>query len=118
MTPDAQEAVRAARHQSLFRDVNERIEELNEQFSQILPVGDWVCECADERCFESIELTMAEYEAIRTHPARFPVLPGHELTPDVEVVVETHERYLVVEKQGAARDVAIKNDRRRRNQQE
>jgi hypothetical protein len=116
MTPDAQEAVRAARHQSLFRDVNERIEELNEQFSRILPMADWVCECADEECFEPVELTMAEYEAIREHPARFPVLPGHEL-PDVETVVETHERYLVVEKQGAARDVAIEHDRRRRNRQ-
>jgi hypothetical protein len=73
-----------------------------------------VCECADEECFEPIELTMDEYEAIREHPARFPVLPGHEL-PDVEKVVETHERYLVVEKQGAARDVAIEHDRRRRN---
>jgi len=117
MTPEGQEAVQAARHQSLFRDVNERIEELNEQFSPILPMGDWVCECADAECFEPIELTMDEYEAIREHPARFPVLPGHEL-PDIETVVETHERYLVVEKQGAARDVAIKNDRRRRNQQE
>jgi hypothetical protein len=118
MTPDGPEAVQAARHQSLFRDVNERIEELNEQFSQILPTGDWVCECADERCFEPIELTMAEYEAIRAHPARFPVLPGHELTADVEVVVETHDGYLVVEKQGAARDFAIEHDKRRRKQQE
>jgi hypothetical protein len=118
MTPDAQEAVRAARHQSLFRDVNERIEELNEQFSRILPMGDWVCECADEECFEPIELTMDEYEAIREHPARFPVLPGHELTTDVEVVVETHERYLVVEKKGTARDVAIEHDKRSRKQQE
>jgi hypothetical protein len=60
---------------------------------------------------------MDEYEAIREHPARFPVLPGHEL-PDVETVVETHERYLVVEKQGTARDVAIEHDKRSRKQQE
>lgn len=117
MTPDGPEAVQAARHQSLFRDVNERIEELNEEFSRMLPMADWVCECADAECFEPIELTMAEYEAIRAHPARFPVLPGHELT-DVEVVVETHERYLVVEKQGAARDVAIEHDKRSRKRQE
>jgi hypothetical protein len=104
-------AVRAARNQSLFRQVNERIEELNEEFAKVAPMGDWICECADEDCFEPVSLTVAEYQEIRTHPARFPVLPGHEV-PEVETVVETHERYLVVEKRGAAREFAVANDPR------
>jgi hypothetical protein len=113
MTPEEVQAIRAAQHQSLFREVNERIEALNEEFARILPMGDWICECGDAECFEPIALTVAEYEDIRSHPARFPVLPGHEL-PAVEVVVERHERYLVVEKLGAAKDFAVEHDRRSR----
>jgi hypothetical protein len=112
MTSDEAQAVRAAQNQSLFREVNERIEDLNEQFATITPMGDWICECANEQCFEPISLTVSEYEAIRAHPARFPVLPGHEV-PDVETVVEAHERYLVVEKVGPARETAIAHDPRR-----
>src|SRR3954451_13157664 len=110
-TNDAR-AIRAAKHQSLFREVNERIEALNEEFSRILPIGEWICECADEECFEPVALTVAEYEAIRAHPARFPVLPGHE-QPEVESVVETNDRYLVVEKVGEAEVVASRHDPRR-----
>jgi hypothetical protein len=111
MTPDERLALRAAENQSLFREVNERIEELNERFATMMPMSDWVCECADETCFETVSLTTAEYEAIRAHPARFPVLPGHEL-PEVETVVEANERFLVVEKRGAARRVAVALDPR------
>src|SRR5947209_2015290 len=110
--PKDAQAVRAAEHQSLFREVNERIEDLNEAFATMAPMGDWICECANERCFEPISLTVSEYEAIRAHPARFPVLPGHEL-PDVETVVERHARYLVVEKLGPARETAISHDPRK-----
>jgi hypothetical protein len=111
MTPDETLAVRAAESQSLFREVNERIEELNERFATMLPISDWICECADETCFQTVSLTVAEYEAIRAHPARFPVLPGHA-RPDVETVVEVNERFLVVEKRGAARKVAVAHDPR------
>jgi hypothetical protein len=112
MTDGDAPAIRAATRQSLFREVNERIEALNEEFSRIVPMGAWICECADETCFEHIELTMAEYEAIREHPARFPVMPGHEV-PEVEIVVEANDRYVVVEKLGAARTLAVEHDPRR-----
>ena len=94
---DESDQVRAAQNQSLFREVNERIEGLNEGFGVILPMGEWVCECADEGCVERMDLTVEEYEAIRQHPNRFPVLPRHEQL-DVEWVVERHERYVVVSK--------------------
>jgi hypothetical protein len=112
VTSEESTAVRAARHQSLFREVNERVADLNETFSPLDPMGEWICECADERCFEPMSLTLAEYEAIREHAARFPVLPGHE-RPEVETVVEANDRYLVVEKIGAARAVAVEHDPRR-----
>lgn len=98
-------ALRAARNQILLREVNERIKALNEAFDLLTPTGTWVCECADLSCIEQIELTLAEYEAIRAHGARFPVAPGHEVL-EVERVVERHDRYYVVEKIGAGRRLA------------
>lgn len=97
--------IRAAKNQSLFRSINEHIRELNAVFDVVLPVGEWVCECADDGCIELLSMTLAEYEAVRAHPARFPVLSGHELA-EVEFVVARNDRYVVVEKIGAGRDVA------------
>jgi hypothetical protein len=105
--------VRAARNESLFREINERIAELNEAFEAILPVSDWICECADESCIEPLPMTYEAYEQIRAHPARFALRPGHEAL-DVERVVETHEGYLVVEKIGVAQEIAEQHDPRAR----
>lgn len=104
--------VRLAQNQSLFRAVNERIETLNDAFSEFVPYGDWVCECDDASCTERMSLTLAEYEAIRQDGARFPVLPGHE-NLEIERVVEVHERYVVVEKVGVGRAISIEHDPRR-----
>ena len=100
---EAQEdqARKAAKNQALFRDVNERIEEL---------VGkawhpEFVCECADEHCIETLELSLAEYESIRASPIRFPVKVGHDY-PQFERVVALSDGYAVVEKIGAAAEVA------------
>ena len=42
-------------------------------------------------------LSKTEYEAVRSDGRRFFMLDGHEL-PEIEDVVERHERYVVVEK--------------------
>ena len=103
---------RAAENQSLFRQVNERIRELNEVFDALLPYGDWACECDRLDCIGRIQLTLEEYEDIRSGPNRFAVLPGHD-DPPVERVVERNERYWVVEKVGAAARRAVELDGRR-----
>ena len=89
--------VRAAENQSLFREVNERVERLNEGFAVFSEVSEWVCECADTTCVERISMTMTEYEAIRSDGNRFAVAVGHEL-PDVEAVLDANDRYVVVRK--------------------
>jgi hypothetical protein len=104
--------VRAAQNQSLFRDINERIEQLNEAFETVLPLSEWVCECADTNCVQHVEMSLAEYEALRAEPNRFAVIAGHEAS-DVERVVSRTERYIVVEKIGAGAPVAVGNDPRR-----
>lgn len=109
------EMLRAARNQSLYREVNERIEDLNKRFDAALSAGaTWVCECVDTECSAPMELTLAEYEHLRSHPNRFAVLPGHVLDT-VEHVVEMHDGYVVVEKVGCAAAYAAELDPRNGN---
>jgi hypothetical protein len=92
-------ATEVARVHALFRDVNERIHDLNEEFAPLVATGEWFCECADPSCFERLAMTLPEYEEIRRHAGRFPVVPGHELIGVERVmgVVSRHSPYLVVE---------------------
>ena len=78
---EAQRA-RAARNESVFREVNERIEEFRNTASAFV---EFVCECALERCAAYVSLTLEEYERIRLDSNRFFVLPGHVL-PHVDKV--------------------------------
>jgi len=70
------------------------------------------CECGSDRCQAQLTLTAAEYERLRRFPTRFAVRAGHEIAV-VERVVETNERYVIVEKFGEAAITAIKLDPRR-----
>ena len=104
---------RGARTQSLFRDVNERVREINEAFSTVVPHGDWICECADDACSQRIALTLEEYEIVRADPRRFIVAPSDpHFLPELERIHERAERYWVVEKYGLAGDLAAKVDPR------
>ena len=108
-----QRASRAARNQSFFREINERVKDLNEGFSLVLPLGDWVCECAEEMCVARIELSADEYETIRRNGTRFLVAPSDKhVWSDVEDVMERHDRYWVVEKLGEAARVSVQFDPR------
>ncbi len=54
-------------------------------------------------------MTAAEYDAVRESSTTFVVAPGHELL-DFERVVETTDRFYVVEKNGEAARVAVETD--------
>ena len=83
-------------NEALFREVNERIEDLQEHLGQARSF-DIVCECGDGGCMERFTITNDAYAALRSDVHRFAVVPGHEL-PELERTVERHERYFVVEK--------------------
>ena len=103
--------MQAAINQSVFREVNESLEKLNQDFSEVIPVGDFVCECADTDCTARIGLTIAEYEQVRSVPTHFAVRHGH-VVPEAERVVEKHAGYTVVEKFETAADYAARVDPR------
>jgi hypothetical protein len=92
----SEQSERVGRNEALFREVNERIDQLHDGQGGPEPF-DIVCECGDSGCVERFPITNAAYEAVRRDALRFAVVPGHE-RPDIERVVETYERYLVVEK--------------------
>lgn len=98
-------AARAARNQTLFREVNERLEGLAETFQHLTETSSFACECADLGCIAMMDLRLSEYEAVRGHPNRFAVLPGH-VDPAVEDVVVEHRRYVVVSKLGVGAEIA------------
>jgi hypothetical protein len=100
-----------AKNEALFRQVNERIEEINEKLDSD-GLSDFLCECGDDDCTTPISLTLAEYEAVRSVPTHFAIAPGHEVI-DVEEVISTGDRYSVVEKYaGEAERIAAESDPR------
>jgi len=87
---------RLGENEILYREVNERVRELNEQFGVDDRI-EFVCECARLDCSERVGLSKAEYEQIRADGARFAVVPGHE-DPTIEHVVARNERFFTIEK--------------------
>jgi hypothetical protein len=63
---------------------------------------------------ERIPLTLEEYESVRRGANRFFVLPEHVVS-EVEEVVESNARYLVVSKLGEGASVAKQLGPRTRN---
>ena len=84
-------------NEALFREVNERLRDLNETFVPLTNRVELICECANPACAERISFTVGEYEELRAEPDRFVVAPGHEVA-DVEDVVATGERWHIVRK--------------------
>jgi hypothetical protein len=109
---DYDKATKMGRNELLFRQVNERLRELGEGFSVVAERADFVCECADERCMEPIQLTLGDYERVRSDPRWFVVIRGHE-RPEVEFTAwDIGERILVVQKTDEVGDAAIAEDPR------
>ena len=97
LAPPAETWVDEARRRVSIRSANERLERScvglgsihHERFF-------FICECGDRACGGLIQLSVAEYEAVREHAARFAISPNHE-NPEVERVVEQNGRFAVVE---------------------
>jgi hypothetical protein len=75
MPVDAARDERRARNEALFREVNERIEELSSDESEQEASLEVVCECGRNDCTELLEVTRAQYEAVRSDPPTLPRPP-------------------------------------------
>ena len=101
---------RLAANEAIFREVNERVAEVSEKLA--LDTISAICECATAGCAERFEISRRDYGEVRSSSDRFAVLPGHE-EPEVEIVVDRRDGYLIVEKFGVAAAVAEREDSRR-----
>jgi hypothetical protein len=105
---------RIARNETFFREINERVQELererqDEEDARVQ--WEFLCECGQATCAEPVKMTRAEYELVRSNAVRFVVLPGHE-NPEVERVLERTDRFLTVEKDPDEQDIASATDPR------
>ena len=103
---DAQKT-RFARNEDLFRQVNERIDDLATRHGDDAHVYEFFCECSDVACVERVKLTLREYQHVRAAPTRFVVMKNH-VVKEIEHVVETVKDHMVIEKHGEAGRVAVK----------
>jgi hypothetical protein len=103
---------RIGMNEAVFRDVNERIQDVATAFNLTTEPLDLICECGDAACVARISLTRDEYEDVRADSHLFAVSPGH-VAPDVEEVVDQRRGYDVVRKfKGVPAEVAEKTDPR------
>ena len=108
---DAREQ-RLAKNETLFREVNERIEAVAHQLGPSIPY-EFLCECANADCTFRISLPLSTYETVRADPKQFVVLPLH-YTPEIEDLVAEEDTYWVVRKTGEAGEYVEQLDPRSR----
>ena len=107
---DAREE-RLARNETLFRSVNENIEEAASPSDWPGEHFEFFCECSNVDCSLLLPMTVSAYEQVRSDPKQFVVAPGHEL-PEIERVVFRTNGYQVVVKQGEAAEFVSEHDPR------
>jgi hypothetical protein len=104
-------AERVARNEATSRQINEGLEQAHEGAPSDRYLR-MVCECGLATCDRMIAITTPEYERVRSDPRWFAVLREH-VVPEAEVVLEEHDRFVVVVKrEGTPAEVAQQQDPR------
>ena len=104
---------RLGMNEAVFREVNERVEEIHQTLGSDDGTLDIICECGAVTCTERISVPIAEYERVRSDSTHFLLQVGHE-DPTVERMIENHETYIIVEKEGTdVEEIAEATDPRR-----
>jgi hypothetical protein len=99
-------------NEALFREVNERIEDVAQVLRSDPKTLDLLCECGSAKCTQRITLRLDDYESLRSDPHLFAIYPGHD-EPTAEEVVAHHQGYDIVRKDvGAAEEIAEETDPR------
>lgn len=95
--------IRIAGNETTVRDINEAIEE--GRVTADRPIG-FLCECGALGCGVILELSLTEYEDVRSEALQFVVAPDHESPADT-VVIAVDGRCTVVAKRGEAAARAV-----------
>ncbi len=101
---------RLSLNEALFRAANERMKSWDERHEEA-ETEPYHCECSDLECREMLALRAADYERVRADSSHFFVAPGHQVA-EVEDVVETHDDWLLVEKEQSVQAIVEATDPR------
>jgi hypothetical protein len=85
---------RLARRRTLFREVNERLDDLTDSDDKSIEI---LCECSDTECLVTLDLRREDYERVRSVPTWFAIKQGHEIS-ETERLIAEFDGYAVVEK--------------------
>jgi hypothetical protein len=98
---------RIARNELAFRQANETLRAVFEGAPAEGPDESFpfLCECGERRCTNVVCISLETYGRIRSHPARFAIVPGHKQL-ETELIVEEGAGYEVIEKTGHAGEIA------------
>jgi hypothetical protein len=77
---------RREHNQLLFRRANERMHEALEEETSPMRAVPFLCECAAEDCFGTVEVTLAEWEDVASTPNQFLMEAGHQRSEGEEIV--------------------------------
>jgi hypothetical protein len=77
---------RLEENQETFKLANERLERVVAERLEAAERVPFLCECADETCMGAIDLTLADYRAVREHENYYVILVDHLRSPGEEVV--------------------------------
>jgi hypothetical protein len=91
-------AAQRAENESTFRRANEDLEQKAQAWSFGEQPTPYLCECEDPLCTEVVMLARSEYEAVRSDPRRFFIVPGHDAPQDR--LIDESDEFSVVEKTG------------------
>lgn len=95
---DSSRERRLVENEKLFRRANERLRERAERMIEPGEFVPFLCECIDEKCMDRIDLTLEDYERVRSDDEHFVIVPGHPRL-DREKIVEEEHRFLIVSKE-------------------
>lgn len=78
-------ATRRVQNQLRFREANERLHDAVEEMAphQAVP---FLCECANEDCLGTVELTLDQWEQVASTPNEYVMEAGHQRSEGEEVV--------------------------------
>jgi AraC-like DNA-binding protein len=105
---------RMAQNEALFREINERVEDVAAELGDQQAGYEYFCECANKDCTFRLVMSVEEYESVRSDAKQFVVLPDH-FTPEIEELVLSTDQYWVVRKSGEAGQYVEQLDPRSRS---
>lgn len=112
MGEDVTDIRKNAANQNQFRDLNERVMEVNARFGDA--DGHTVevfCECGRQGCAERVAITRTAYEHVRSDGSTFAMVAGHEVGI-VEEIIERGPDYVIARNVGLAEGIARDADPR------